>query len=87
MHFGALIIGDEILSGKRTDRHFAKLAALLGERGLRLSWVEYLGDDRARIAATLRRTLASGISPKSSVNRALWSAARPRSCISASRTL
>ena len=60
MHFGALIIGDEILSGKRTDRHFAKLAALLGERGLRLSWVEYRGDDRARIAATLRRTLASG---------------------------
>ena len=60
MNFGALIIGDEILSGKRTDQHFARLAGLLGARGLRLSWVEYLGDERARIAATLRRTFASG---------------------------
>ena len=58
--FGALIIGDEILSGKRTDQHFSALARLLGMRGYRLSWVEYLGDERERIAATLRRTLASG---------------------------
>ena len=37
MSFGALIIGDEILSGKRTDLHFAKIAGLLAARGLRLS--------------------------------------------------
>ncbi len=37
--FGAIIIGDEILSGKRQDKHFAKIAELLGARGLRLSWV------------------------------------------------
>ena len=54
--FGALIIGDEILSGKRTDQHFSTLARQLGTRGYRLAWVEYLGDERARIAATLRRT-------------------------------
>ena len=35
---GALIIGDEILSGRRADRHLAKLIELLGERGLALSW-------------------------------------------------
>ncbi|EXI81849.1 MAG: Nicotinamide-nucleotide amidohydrolase PncC [Candidatus Accumulibacter appositus] len=58
--FGALIIGDEILSGKRVDQHFAKVAELLAARGLRLSWVEFLGDRRARIAATLRRSLAAG---------------------------
>jgi hypothetical protein len=29
MSFGAIIIGDEILSGKRVDRHFAKVAELL----------------------------------------------------------
>ncbi len=29
--FGALIIGDEILSGKRVDAHFKKIASLLGE--------------------------------------------------------
>ena len=60
MNFGAIIIGDEILSGKRVDQHFRKIIELLGERGLRLSWVEYLGDERARIAATLKRSFASG---------------------------
>ena len=58
--FGAVIIGDEILSGKRQDKHFERIAALLGARGLRLSWVEYLGDDRQRLADTFKRTLAAG---------------------------
>ncbi|WP_310493776.1 molybdopterin-binding protein [Dechloromonas sp.] len=58
--FGAIIIGDEILSGKRQDKHFAKIAELLGARGLRLSWVEYLGDDRERLAVTFKRTMAAG---------------------------
>jgi molybdopterin-biosynthesis enzyme MoeA-like protein len=60
MQFGAIIIGDEILSGKRIDKHFAKIAELLGARGLRLSWAEYLGDERSRIAATLKRSFAAG---------------------------
>ena len=58
--FGAVIIGDEILSGKRQDKHFAKITEMLGARGLLLSWVEYLGDDRARLAATFKRTMAAG---------------------------
>ena len=58
--FGAVIIGDEILSGKRQDKHFAKIAELLGARGLRLSWVEYLGDDRTRLTETFKRTMAAG---------------------------
>lgn len=60
MNFGALIIGDEILSGKRTDRHFAKLVELLGARGLRLSWVQYLGDERPRLVEALKRSFAAG---------------------------
>ena len=58
--FGAVIIGDEILSGKRTDKHFTWLAGVMAERGLRLSWVEYLGDDRARLASVFQRTRAAG---------------------------
>ena len=58
--FGAVIIGDEILSGKRQDKHFAKIAELLGARGLRLSWVEYLGDDWSQLAAVFKRTMAAG---------------------------
>jgi len=58
MPFGALIIGDEIMRGKREDKHFAKLRELLGARGLTLAWAEYLGDDRVRLTETLRRTFA-----------------------------
>lgn len=60
MNFGAIIIGDEILSGKRVDLHFKTIIRLLAERGLRLSWADYLGDERSRIAETLKRTFASG---------------------------
>mgnify|MGYP002039317068 CR=1 FL=1 len=51
MAFGLIIIGDEILSGKRSDKHFAKVVELLAARGLSLSWAEVVGDDRARITA------------------------------------
>jgi molybdopterin-biosynthesis enzyme MoeA-like protein len=57
MQFGAIIIGDEIMSGKRQDKHMAQVIATLGERGLELAWCEYLADDPALISATLRRTL------------------------------
>ena len=60
MNFGAIIIGDEILSGKRQDRHFAKMTEILSARGLRLSWVSYLGDDRARLTEAFRQSFASG---------------------------
>lgn len=58
--FGAVIIGDEILSGKRTDKHFSWLASVMAARGLRLSWVEYLGDDRTRLANVFARTRTAG---------------------------
>lgn len=60
MDFGLIIIGDEILSGKRSDKHFPKVVELLAARGLQLAWARYLGDDRARIAQALRETFASG---------------------------
>jgi molybdopterin-biosynthesis enzyme MoeA-like protein len=60
MAFGLIIIGDEILSGKRTDQHFPKVVEMLNARGLQLAWAEYVGDDRERITAALQRTLASG---------------------------
>lgn len=59
MAFGIIIIGDEILSGRRSDKHLAKIIELLGERGLSLDWAEYIGDDPQRITATLARSLAS----------------------------
>jgi len=58
MGFGAIIIGDEILRGKREDKHFPKVIDILAARGLRLDWAEYLGDNPDRITATLGRTFA-----------------------------
>ncbi|CDG84952.1 competence/damage-inducible protein A [Janthinobacterium agaricidamnosum] len=60
MAIGILIIGDEILSGRRADQHFSKVVQLLAARGLQLSWAQYLSDDTEGIAATLKRTFASG---------------------------
>ena len=60
MNFGLIIIGDEILSGKRADKHLPKVIELLAARGLSLSWARYVGDDRERITADLKDAFASG---------------------------
>ncbi|HLS54788.1 MAG TPA: molybdopterin-binding protein, partial [Zeimonas sp.] len=60
MNFGLIVVGDEILSGKRQDKHFARVVEMLGGRGLQLSWASYLGDDRERLTAELARSFASG---------------------------
>ena len=57
---GALVIGDEILVGKRKDKHFDFLVAALAKRGLRLAYCEYHGDDPLRLRAALSRTFAAG---------------------------
>lgn len=60
MNFGAIVIGDEILSGRRQDRHFARAREILAARGLELAWCTYVGDDRQRLTDLLRLTFASG---------------------------
>ena len=58
--FGLLVIGDEIISGKRADKHLGKVIELLAARGLKLSYAQYLGDDPERITETLKRAFSSG---------------------------
>jgi molybdopterin-biosynthesis enzyme MoeA-like protein len=58
--FGLFILGDEILSGKRQDRHFEQVKSILGSRGLALSWVYYLGDDRDRCIQAFSQSFNSG---------------------------
>lgn len=53
---GLLIIGDEILSGRRQDKHLANLTALLKPRGLKVDWVRIVGDDPALLTETLKET-------------------------------
>ena len=60
MNVGIVIVGDEILSGKRQDKHLSKIIELLSARGMALSSAVYVGDDRPRITAALRDAFASG---------------------------
>jgi molybdopterin-biosynthesis enzyme MoeA-like protein len=57
--FGLIIVGDEILSGKRADKHMPKLIELLSARGLSLDWADYVGDSPERITHTLKRAFES----------------------------
>ena len=59
-NFGLIIIGDEILSGKRQDKHLPKVIELLKARGLSLAWARYVGDDRSLITAALKDAFAGG---------------------------
>ena len=58
--FGLIVIGDEILSGLRQDKHMATLIDLLNERDLSLAWAKYVADDPEQITATLKESFASG---------------------------
>ncbi len=60
MTIGLFIIGDEILSGKRQDKHLAKVIELLGARGLQLAWAKYLGDDREHLVREFKTAFDSG---------------------------
>lgn len=54
---GIYIIGDEILSGKRQDRHLSKTIELLSARGLQLAWANYLGDIPEQITSSLKASM------------------------------
>jgi len=57
--FAALIIGDEILSGKRQDKHLSKVIETLSAHGLSLSYANYIGDEPDRIVAALKQSFAT----------------------------
>lgn len=57
---GVLIIGDEILSGRRQDTHLAAVIERLAPRGHKPDWAYIIGDDADRIEQTLRNSRQSG---------------------------
>lgn len=59
MKVGLILIGDELLSGLRQDKHMPHVLTLLKARGLPLAWVRMVGDDWELLVQTLRETLAS----------------------------
>lgn len=59
MGFAAIIIGDEIIRGKRQDKHFAKLLELLQARGLDVDRVTYVGDNPAQLTDVLKHSFSA----------------------------
>lgn len=58
MELGLVIIGSELLSGKRVDQHQNKARELFQQRGLDLDWVRYINDAPQLIVDNLRETMA-----------------------------
>jgi len=52
--FGILIIGDEILSGRRKDKHLEQSIKILSKQDFQLSWARIVGDDINFLAQQLR---------------------------------
>lgn len=53
---GLILIGDELLSGVRQDKHMRNAIDMLRKRGMTLAWVRIIGDTRKEIIETLNQT-------------------------------
>ena len=58
MGIGIIVIGSELLSGKRRDGHLEFVITTLAPRGMELDWATYLGDDPHRLRAELCRAMS-----------------------------
>lgn len=58
--FGLIVVGDEILSGRRKDAHLSKVIELLKVRGLQLSWARFVPDEMDALVEEYKRSFASG---------------------------
>lgn len=58
---GLYLIGDELLSGKRQDKHLAQVTRVVQDSGLHLRWVQVLGDDAAYLAAAFEHSMGAAL--------------------------
>lgn len=57
MGFGIIIIGSELITGKRQDGHMAYAIEALHQRGLELAWCTLVADAPVRITDILRHSM------------------------------
>lgn len=55
--FGVIIVGDEILSGKRQDKHLPFIIELLHEYGHEPAWVNIVGDQQQLLTDCIRTSM------------------------------
>jgi len=54
--FGVVVVGDEILCGKRADKHLPHVIEALQARGMQVAWSRVVGDNQQRLAHELKMT-------------------------------
>ncbi len=59
--FGLIVVGDEILNGRRHDRHLEGIGTLVRERGFTVAWLRILPDTPRYLVDEFRRTMAEQI--------------------------
>jgi molybdopterin-biosynthesis enzyme MoeA-like protein len=59
--FGLIVIGDEILTGSRTDKHLPAFKALLAGRGHGLAWCWILPDEPVLLIRQLEASMSAGL--------------------------
>ena len=59
MNIGLVLVGDEILSGRRTDKHLPRVVEMLRQRGLCLGWAQLIGDEMNALVECFRRSFAT----------------------------
>lgn len=59
--FGVLVIGDEVLSGKRRDKHFTHVVDTLSARGMSVAWSRVASDDQQALFRVLGQTQQEGL--------------------------
>ena len=56
MQFAVVIVGDELLSGKRTDKHLPHVIEVLQARGMQVAWSRVVSDHKQRLVRELKLT-------------------------------
>jgi molybdopterin-biosynthesis enzyme MoeA-like protein len=56
MQFGVVIVGDELLSGKRADKHLPHVIEVLQARGMQVAWSRVVSDHKQRLVHELKLT-------------------------------
>ena len=54
--FAVIVVGDELLTGKRQDKHLPHVIERLNARGLQLAWFHLAGDDLDGLVMQLRHS-------------------------------
>ncbi|WP_457666995.1 competence/damage-inducible protein A [Thiolapillus sp.] len=60
MKFGLMVIGDEILSGRRRDTHVEWFRQILHDHGFSLAWVQILPDESELLVRQIRQSMTAG---------------------------